>query len=67
MAKWTAFPYAGEFDFDAERVKKIGPDCTPVIWSPCPKTPGCLMPGHSSTAGSFTKLATLDSSLGWPA
>nr|WP_319564258.1 hypothetical protein [uncultured Rhodoferax sp.] len=22
MAKWTAFPYAGEFDFDAERVKK---------------------------------------------
>ena len=57
MAKWTAFPYAGDYDFDAASLKKnwarlhLG-DCEPL-----PKSPAVLLAWVLFHNGEFQKAA----------
>ena len=63
MAKWTAFPHAGDYAFDAASLKKGWArlhqgDCIKATASRCPKTRRYSAPGCCFTTVSFKKHMT---------
>ena len=64
MAKWTAFPYAGEYSFDAASVKKKWARLHAGDLEPLPKNPAVLQAWVDFHNGEFHKAATAGKSLG---
>lgn len=58
MAKWTAFPHAGDYAFDAASVKKQWARLHAGDAEPCPKDPAILEAWALFHSGDFEKAAT---------
>ena len=64
MAKWTAFPYAGDYRFDAASVKKKWSRLHAGDLEPLPQDPELMQAWVHFHNGDFQKAATLGQSLG---
>jgi hypothetical protein len=64
MTGWCAFPYAGEYNFDANSVKKLWTRLHAGDLEPIPKEPDVLQAWVHFHNGEFHKAATLGLSLG---
>ena len=64
MAKWTPFPHAGDYAFDAGRVKKNWSRLHKGDAEPLPKDPKVLEAWALFHAGEFQKAAELGLKLG---
>ncbi len=64
MGKWTAFPYAGDYSFDATSVKKHWPRLHAGDLEPLPSDPELLQAWTHFHNGEFQKATTLGLSLG---
>ena len=64
MAKWTPFPYGGEYNFDAASIKKKWPRLHAGDLEPLPQDPDLLNAWAHFHNGDFQKATTLGLSMG---
>ncbi len=64
MAKWTAFPHPGEYQFDAASVKKHWPRLHASDAEPCPKDHAVLEAWALFHSGEFQKAAEMGIAIG---
>jgi hypothetical protein len=59
MAKWTAFPHAGDYQFDAAMSRNTGHACIRATLNPYPGTCRYWKPGSSFITANFKKRSRL--------
>ena len=64
MAKWTAFPHAGEFSHDSAAIKKLWTRLHAGDMEPCPKDAGLLAAWAQFHNGEFQAAAEAGLKLG---